>query len=128
MNTGGAIGQPFGNQDVNNASAAAGRAVDTASADRVLNTVEQGIADGRTALRPLAAAVRIEMAVAAAEDGDHADPAAVSDPLFRLRSQQLATSEDGLAALAAVRDPQLRILEFGPPQGRPGPGAGGRGC
>jgi len=105
-----AIGQPFGDPD--NASVPAGRGVDLSFADRVLNAVEQGIADGRTALRPLAAAVRIEMAVAVAEDGDHADPPAVSDSLFRMRSRQGAVPEDGLAALAPVRDPQLRILEF----------------
>ncbi len=105
-----AIGQPFGDPD--NASVPAGRGVDLSFADRVLKAVEQGIADGRTALRPLAAAVRIEMAVAAAEDGDHADPPAVSDPLFRMRSRQGAVPENGLAALAPVREPQLRILEF----------------
>jgi len=104
------IGQPFGDPD--NASVPAGRGIDLSFAHRVLNAVEQGIADGRTALRPLAAAVRIEMAVAAAEDGNHADPAEVSEPLFRMRSRQGAVPEDGLAALAPVRDPQLRILEF----------------
>jgi glycosyltransferase involved in cell wall biosynthesis len=104
------IGQPFDNAD--NASVPGGRGIDLAAADRVLNTVEQGIADGRTALRPLAAAVRIEIAVAATEDGDHADPPAVADPLFRMRSRQGAVPENGLAALAPVRDPQLRILEF----------------
>jgi glycosyltransferase involved in cell wall biosynthesis len=104
------IGQPFDNAD--HASVPAGRGIDLSSADRVLNAVERGIADGRTALRPLAAAVRIEMAVATAEDGDHADPAEVSEPLYRMRSRQGVVPEDGLAALAPVRDPQLRILEF----------------
>ena len=70
-----------------------------------------GIADGRAALGPLAAAVRIELAVAAAEDdGEQSDIPA--DPLFRLRSQQWPTSADGLAGLAPVRDPRLRVLEF----------------
>jgi hypothetical protein len=105
-----AIGQPFDNAD--HASVPAGRGIDLSAADRVLNAVEQGIADGRTTLRPLAAAVRIEMAVAAAEDGGHADPAEVSEPLFRMYSRQGVVPEDGLAALAPVRDPQLRILEF----------------
>jgi glycosyltransferase involved in cell wall biosynthesis len=104
------IGQPFGNAD--HASVPAGRGIDLGSVDRVLNAVEQGIADGGTTLRPLAAAVRIEMAVAAAEDDDHAYPAEVSEPLFRMRSRQGVVPEDGLAALAPVRDPQLRILEF----------------
>jgi glycosyltransferase involved in cell wall biosynthesis len=107
-----AIGHPFGNQDANNASVPAG-AIDPASADQVLDAVEQAIADGRTALRPLAAAVQIEIAVAAAEDqGGQTDPSAVGDPLFRLRSRQWAMPEDGLAGLVPVRDPQLRILAF----------------
>jgi hypothetical protein len=106
-----AIGRPFGNQDANNASVAAGQVIDLACAERVLEAVERGIADGRTALGPLAAAVRIELAVAAAEDdGEQSDVPA--DPLFRLRSQQWPTCDDGLAGLAPVRDPQLRILEF----------------
>jgi hypothetical protein len=61
----------------------------------------------------MAAAVRIEIAVAAAEDeGEQSGLPAVSDPLFRLRSRQGAMPEDGLAGLTPVRDPQLRILEF----------------
>jgi glycosyltransferase involved in cell wall biosynthesis len=106
-----AIDQSFGNQDANNASVPAGPAIDLACAERVLEAVERGIADGRPALGPLAAAVRIELAVAAAEDdGEQSDIPA--DPLFRLRSQQWPTSADGLAGLAPVRDPRLRILEF----------------
>jgi glycosyltransferase involved in cell wall biosynthesis len=106
-----AIDQPFDNQDANNASAPAGRAIDLACAERVLEAVERGIADGRTALGPLAAAVRIELAVAAAED-DGEQSGVAEDPLFRLRSQQWPTSDDCLAGLAPVRDPRLRILEF----------------
>jgi glycosyltransferase involved in cell wall biosynthesis len=106
-----AIVRPFGNQDANDASVAAGQVIDLAYAERILEAVERGIADGRTALGPLAAAVRIELAVAAAEDeGEQGDVPA--DPLFRLRSQQWPTSEDGVAELAPVRDPRLRILEF----------------
>jgi glycosyltransferase involved in cell wall biosynthesis len=106
-----AIGQPFGNQDIDDASASAGRTIDLACAERILEAVERGFADGRTALEPLAAAVRIELAVAAAED-DGEQSGVPADPLFRLRSQQWLTSDDGLAGLAPVRDPRLRILEF----------------
>jgi glycosyltransferase involved in cell wall biosynthesis len=108
-----AIGQPFVDPDAVNVSVPAERSIDLTSAGRVLDAVERGIADGRTTLRPLAAAVRIELAVAAAEDDDNqTDPPAVADPLFRLRSRQWAVPEDGLAGLAPVRDPRLRILEF----------------
>jgi glycosyltransferase involved in cell wall biosynthesis len=106
-----AINQPFGSQDANNASAPARRAIDLACAERILEAVERGIADGRTALGPLAAAVRIELAVAAAED-DGEQSGVPADPLFRLRSQQWPSSDGGLAGLAPVRDPRLRILEF----------------
>jgi glycosyltransferase involved in cell wall biosynthesis len=108
-----AIGHPFGNRDENDASIPAGRPIELVSAGRVLDAVERSIADGRAALGPLAAAVRIELAVAAAEDdGEQSDLPAASDPLFRLCSRQWAIPEDGLAGLAPVRDPQLRILEF----------------
>jgi hypothetical protein len=106
-----AIDRPFGSQVANNASVAAGQVIDLACAERILEAVERGIADGRTALGPLAAAVRIELAVAAAED-DCEQSDVPADPLFRLRSQQWPTSDYGLAGLAPVRDPRLRILEF----------------
>jgi glycosyltransferase involved in cell wall biosynthesis len=107
-----AIGQPFGKGDENETSISARRAIDLLSAKRVLDAVERSIADGRTASEPLAAAVRIEIAVALAEDkGDETDLPVTSDPLFRLRSQEWVMADD-LGALAPVRDPQLRILEF----------------
>jgi glycosyltransferase involved in cell wall biosynthesis len=108
-----AIGQPFGNPETDSASVPSERSIDLAFAGQVLDAVERGVADGRTGLRPLATAVRIELAVAAAEDdGDQTYPPAVRDPLFRLCSRQWAVPEDGVARLAPVRDPQLRILEF----------------
>jgi glycosyltransferase involved in cell wall biosynthesis len=108
-----AIGEPFGNGDENEPSIPAQRAIDLLSAERVLDAVERRIADGRTDTETLAAAVRTEIAVAAAEDkGEQTDLPVTSDPLFRLRSRQWAMADDGLAALAPVRDPHLRILEF----------------
>jgi glycosyltransferase involved in cell wall biosynthesis len=108
-----AIGQPFESRAADNAPVAAGRANDLVSADRVLDAVGRGLLNGRTDLQPWAAAVRIEIAVAAAEDdGDQADRPAASDPLFRLRSRQWAMPEDGTAGLVPIRNPQIRIVEF----------------
>ncbi len=108
-----AIGQSFGNWGESNPSSPVGPASDMVSAERVLDAVERSIADGRTGIGPLAAVVRTEIAVAAAEDeGEKTAVQAVSDPLFRLRSRRWALPEDGLAALAPVRDPRLRILKF----------------
>jgi hypothetical protein len=88
-----------------------GQMLDACSAVRVLANLEQGIADGYMALRPLAAAVRIEIALAAAEDDTREDLLAkIDDPLFRLQSRQYAVSD--LAGLVPIRDPRLRIIEF----------------
>ena len=75
----------------------------------MLAAAERGAAD--PALRPLAQAVRIEIAVATAED--EADAAAPDgDPLFRLRLKRWAMPPGGVAGLMPVRDPQIRIVEF----------------
>jgi glycosyltransferase involved in cell wall biosynthesis len=108
-----AIGVSFGSGGENDAPIPVGPASDVVAAERVLDAVERSIADGRTAIGPLAAVVRTEIAVAAAEDeGNNTTDLAVSDPLFRLGSRTWALPEDGVAALAPVRNPRLRILKF----------------
>ena len=90
-----------------------GRATDLTGARQVLDTVEQLVVGGAGALRPLAQAVQIEIAVAEAEDeADKASPTESYDPLFRLRSKRWAMGEGALADLVPVRDPQLRLVEF----------------
>ena len=82
-----------------------------AQAREILAVLEQGIADGKTNLRPLGPAVRAEIAIAAAEsEADKSGPA--DDPLFRLRIRHWAMEEGDLAALVPVRDPQLRVVAF----------------
>jgi glycosyltransferase involved in cell wall biosynthesis len=78
----------------------------------VLATVERGIVDGRTSVRPLAAAVRIEIEIAAAESDSDDATIAAADPLFRLRVGEWAVSDDDWPRLVPVRDPQIRLLEF----------------
>ena len=86
---------------------------DLAQARGVLAIVERGLIEGRTKLRPLAPAIRIEIAIAAAESeaGAASSPAA-GDPLFRLRIGRWAMGDCDLAGLVPLRDPQLRVVEF----------------
>jgi glycosyltransferase involved in cell wall biosynthesis len=81
-------------------------------AHEVLATVERGVVDGKASLRPLAAAVRIEIAIASAESESDNTAVRAADPLFRLRLRQWAMKDADLPALVPVRDPQLRLLEF----------------
>jgi glycosyltransferase involved in cell wall biosynthesis len=89
------------------------QSIDFASASRLLGALERGIAEGKRALRPMAAAVEIDIAIAAAEEDEgNIDRGMVADPLFRLNTRQLGLPEEGIARLAPVRDPRLRILKF----------------
>jgi hypothetical protein len=60
------------------------------------------------------AAVRIELALAGAEDGPgEGHPTEIHDPLFRLKSRQPRRwAESDFARLVPVRDSKLRIIEF----------------
>jgi hypothetical protein len=82
-------------------------------AHEVLALVERRLVAGKASLRPLAAAVRIEIAIAAAENESDNTALGATDPLFRLRLRHWAMKDADLPALVPVRDPQLRILEFG---------------
>ena len=76
----------------------------------VLSAAESAIAGGDTSQRSVAAAIRLEIAIAEAEEGEVGRPAQARDPLFRLRSHRWALAEGDLSALVPVRDPQLRLL------------------
>jgi hypothetical protein len=81
-------------------------------ARQVLEAIEScTIGDGNS--RRLAKAIRIEIAVAAAEE--EADQAALRedfDPLFRLKLKRWAMSDDSLPDLLPAAHPHLRIVEF----------------
>jgi glycosyltransferase involved in cell wall biosynthesis len=98
-------------QKINGAAVLPVASGDLVSAREVLANVERGIRDGRTGLESLAAAVRIEIEIAAAELQDDA-PLAGSDPLFRVRIGHWAMKDGELPALVPVRDPQIRLLGF----------------
>jgi hypothetical protein len=87
--------------------------IDLTRAGEVLATIEQGMREGRHGLKSLAAAVHVEIAIAAAEsEVVDADCTACSDPLFSLRMRRWGLGEGELSALLPVRDPRLRILKF----------------
>jgi glycosyltransferase involved in cell wall biosynthesis len=86
---------------------------DLPQARAVLAAAEKAARDGDTSFRPVAAAIRLEIAIAEAETAvDSNGPAKRQDPLFRLRTSRWALADGALAGLVPIRDPQLRRLLF----------------
>jgi glycosyltransferase involved in cell wall biosynthesis len=89
------------------------RPIDLPQAREVLAAAEKGARDGDSSLRRVAAAIRLEIAIAEAESAANADgPKEGLDPLFRLRIKRWALVDGDLAGLAPIRDPQLRMMTF----------------
>jgi glycosyltransferase involved in cell wall biosynthesis len=89
-----------------------GQTLDQVSAERALASLERGVSDGDASLQPFAAAARIEVTIKAAErDSAHDSQVRKCAPCLQLSSERSA--EDSFACLVPVRDPQLRIVEFG---------------
>jgi hypothetical protein len=85
--------------------------IDLPKARDVLAAAERGIKSGDLSLRPVASAIRLEIAVAEAESAAGAGHGIDDiDPLFRLRTKRWAMANGDLAELVPVPDPQLRIL------------------
>ena len=85
--------------------------IDLPQARDVLAAAERGIKSGDLSLRPVASAIRLEIAVAEAESASGAGHRTDDiDPLFRLRTKRWAMADGDLAELVPVPDPQLRIL------------------
>jgi glycosyltransferase involved in cell wall biosynthesis len=83
--------------------------IDLPQARAVLAAVESGVAGGDSSLRPVASAIRLEIAIAQAESTDAVDLEGI-DPLFRLRTKRWAVRDGDLAGLVPTRDPQLRMI------------------
>lgn len=97
--------------DAQAGSAASGAPIDLPQARAILAAAERALANGDARLRGTAAAMRLEIAIAEAEeDWPPTEPS--PDPLFRFRGQRWALMERELAALVPVRDPQIRMLKF----------------
>jgi hypothetical protein len=79
----------------------------------VLTAAETVLASGDSSMRPVASAIKLEMAIAEAESAiDAQGPVDSVDPLFRLRTKRWAMIEADLPGLVPVRDPQLRMMTF----------------
>jgi hypothetical protein len=79
-----------------------------AQAREVLADAERGIAEGDASLRSVASAIRLEIAIAEAEESEGSGER--SDPLFRLHTKRWALGEGDLAGLVPVRDPRVRTM------------------
>jgi hypothetical protein len=87
--------------------------IDLPQARAVLAAAEKCVRGGDASLRPVAAAIRLEIAIAEAESTAGPDgPIEGLDPLFRLRTKRWAVADGDLAGLVPIRDPQLRMLTF----------------
>jgi len=87
--------------------------IDLPQAREVLAAAERSAQGGDSSLRPVAAAIRLEIAIAEAESAADADgPMENFDPCFRLRTKRWALVDDDLAGLVPVKDPQLRMMTF----------------
>jgi glycosyltransferase involved in cell wall biosynthesis len=87
--------------------------IDLLRAREVLAAAEKGARGGDASLRRVAAAIRLEIAIAEAEGAAGGDgPMEDLDPLFRLRTKRWALVDGDLPGLVPVRDPQLRMTTF----------------
>jgi glycosyltransferase involved in cell wall biosynthesis len=89
------------------------RPLDLPQAREVLSAAEKAAQGGDASLRPVVAAIRLEIAIAEAEStaGSNGQVEGL-DPLFRLRTTRWGMVDGDLAGLVPVRDPQLRMLTF----------------
>jgi hypothetical protein len=87
------------------------RLIDPAQAREMLSIIEGVIAQADESMRPVAAAIRLEIALAKAELAS-SESAERSDPLFRLRGRRWGLVDGEIATLFPLRDPNLRIITF----------------
>jgi glycosyltransferase involved in cell wall biosynthesis len=102
-----------GSSGYNRSRSLSAEAIDLAQARDVLAALERGAGDGKASLRSLADAVRVEIAVATAENETFdVGATAHDDPLFGLSAQRWAIDDGDLADLVPVRDQKARLLKF----------------
>jgi glycosyltransferase involved in cell wall biosynthesis len=78
----------------------------------VLAAAERGVEGGDSSQRAVAVAIRLEIAIAEAEEAGAERATEALDPLFRLRTRRWAMADGELGALVPMGDPQLRMLTF----------------
>jgi glycosyltransferase involved in cell wall biosynthesis len=85
--------------------------IDLAQAREVLRLAEGSVEQGDESLRPVAAAIRMEIALAEAEL-PASETEENSDPIFRLRGTRWGLIDGEFVGLFPFRDPNLRIVTF----------------
>ena len=85
-----------------------------AQARAVLAAAGRSAQAGESSLGPVAAAIRLEIAIAEVENAAGAGGGLTEnlDPCFRLRTKRWALVDDDLGDLVPVTDPQLRMMTF----------------
>jgi glycosyltransferase involved in cell wall biosynthesis len=88
--------------------------IDLPQARDVLAAAERSAQAGESSLGPVAAAIRLEIAIAEVENAAGAGGGLMEnlDPYFRLRTKRWALVDDDLGDLVPVADPQLRMMTF----------------
>jgi glycosyltransferase involved in cell wall biosynthesis len=86
--------------------------MDLPQARNVLAAVEQAIIAGDSKLQHVAAAIRLEIAIAELENDTGGGSTEELDSLFRLRTKRWAVVDNDLPGLVPVRDPRLRMMAF----------------
>jgi glycosyltransferase involved in cell wall biosynthesis len=90
-----------------------GSTINLVRARDVLAALKQAIGSGRKDFEPLAAGVRVEIAIAETElEAGDCCTAKVRDFQFRLRVRRWAVDQGDFAKLVPVHDPYLRLIEF----------------
>jgi glycosyltransferase involved in cell wall biosynthesis len=86
--------------------------IELAQARAVLAAAEKAARNGDKSLRGVDAAIRLEIAIAEAEETGVDAEGEVLDPVFRLRPKRWAMMEGDLAGMVPTRDPRLHMLTF----------------
>jgi hypothetical protein len=88
------------------------RPLGLALAHMVLAAAEAGGQAGQIDTGAMTTAIRLEIAIAEAEECSPENVDDHVDPLFRLRAKRWAILDEDLSSLVPVRDPRLRMLTF----------------
>jgi glycosyltransferase involved in cell wall biosynthesis len=99
------------NESASQAAALPSGPIGLPQARDLLAAVESGVKSGDSSLRPVASAIRLEIAIAEAENSP-GSPTESLDPLFRLRAKRWAMADGDLAGLVPARNPHLRMMTF----------------
>ena len=89
-----------------------GQPIDLVQARAVLAAAQAAAPNGNASMISVACAIRLEIAIAEAEETALEKAGNGGDPLFRLQTKRWAIADGDLATLIPVPDPRLRVLTF----------------